>query len=543
MADESTIVDAPTQGNDTDSPQDSTKNVEKTGSGARNSVTIMVCTLLSRLLGIVKARAISSVFGASGTADVINFTFNIPNSFRKLFAEGALTSAYIPVFAASIDDDPKQLTESRRLMSTLIGFQLLLFIPLVVVTWFSAPQIISFLSDFSDPSQIALSAGLLGWFMIFLATISIGSVFNGMLQCHGSFFTAAAAPLLFSLSVIFSVLYASRYIGAYSMALGTVVGGVLQAGCAYLRLRKYGYRLRVSFNFKSESFKRVLHGWWPVTITSLVAVIGQQVAFYFASSLPAGNITAFNNAIIFWQTPYGIFFTAISTVFFPLMSRYYHKGDRVALADSICRGLQYLATFLIPSAILLIILRAESVASVLQTGRFTVADTMLTADVLLWYLLGMLFVAWYGYLQRYCYSIGRYASTLTISIIVTIIDIAVTWILIAKGVGIIALPIANSFSYIVGFIILYIMAVVPLREFSHIKLVRSFCRILVANVPLALVGGIYHSLGLTWWQTGSTFINLLKLAGLFIIAMLVVLVSYVVCKVEFLSVLFHRNKN
>lgn len=516
---------------------------DKQGGGARSSVTIMVCTLLSRLLGIVKARAISSVFGASGTADVINFTFNIPNSFRKLFAEGALTSAYIPVFAGKIEDDPEKLTESRRLMAVLIGFQLLLFLPLVVVTWFCAPQIVSFLSDFSDPSQIRLSAGLLGWFMIFLATISVGSIFNGMLQCHGSFFTAAAAPLLFSFFVIFSVLYTSRYIGAYSMALGTVVGGVLQSGCSYLRLRKYGYRLKVSFDFKSPAFKKVMEGWWPVTITALVAVVSQQVAFYFASSLPEGSITAFNNAIIFWQTPYGIFFTAISTVFFPLMSRYYHKGDLVALSDSIGRGLQYLATFLIPSAILLIALRTESVSTLLQTGRFTVADTLLTSDILLWYLLGMLFVAWYGYLQRYCYSTGRYVSTLSVSIVVAVIDIALTWFLIEKGFGIIALPIANSISYVVGFIILYVMAVSPLREFSHLKLSLSVGKILLANLPLAVACLGYRSLGLSWWQNGSTLMNLLRLAGLFIVAMAIVLVSYLVCKVEFLSMLFRRHKD
>lgn len=510
--------------------------------GAGSSVMIMVCTLLSRLLGIVKARAISSVFGASGTADVINFTFNIPNSFRKLFAEGALTSAYIPVFAAKIEDDPVQLRESRKLMATLIGFQLLLFIPLVVVTWFCASHIVSFLSDFSDPSQIRLSAGLLGWFMIFLATISVGSIFNGMLQCHGSFFTAAAAPLLFSLSVICSVLYASRYIGAYSMALGTVVGGVLQAGCSYVRLRKFGYRLRISFDFTFSAFRKVLEGWWPVTITALVAVVSQQVAFYFASSLPEGSITAFNNAIIFWQTPYGIFFTAISTVFFPLMSRYYHAGDRQALADSINRGLQYLATFLVPSAILLIALRNEAVSAVLQTGRFTVGDTLLTADVLLWYLVGMLFVAWYGYLQRYCYSIGRYVSTLTVSIIVAVMDIAVTWLLIAKGVGIVALPIANSLSYVIGFLVLYEMSVLRLREFSHAKLLLSIGKLLLANIPLVMACYGYKSLGMTWWQTGSTLVNLLRLAGLLVAAMLIVLASYLLCRIEFMSVLLRRRK-
>ncbi len=509
--------------------------------GARNSIVIMVCTLLSRLLGIVKARAISGVFGATGIADVINFTFNIPNNFRKLFAEGALTSAYIPVFSAKLEDGAGQLEESERLLSALVTFQLLLFIPLAVVSWMFGPQIIGFLSDFSDPAQIRLSAGLLIWFMVFLATISVAAVFNGLLQCHGSFFTAAASPLLFSISVIVSVLYASRYLGAYSMALGTVVGGLLQASAAYVRLRRFGYRLRPVFNFRFPAFRSVMEGWWPVMLTSLVSVLSQQFAFYFASRLPQGSVTAFNNAIIFWQTPYGIFFTAISAVFFPMMSRNFHRGDRGALADSLRRGLEYLATFMIPSAVVLIALRTEAVASILQTGRFSVSDTLLTAEVLFWYLLGMLFVSWYGFLQRYCYSTGTYRSTLTVSVVVATIDVLLTWTMVSAGVGVRALAIANSISYFVGFVILYAMTVSRLHEFSNRRMLYTMLKICVANIPLAAACRWYVELGFDWWVSGSTFGNLLRLSGLLLGAVAIVFVSYSLLRVEFLSVLKRRR--
>ncbi len=535
-------VEQPFVGLDGEERPDEVPQQESQRRGARSSVIVMACTLLSRLLGIVKTRAISSVFGATGTADVINFTFNIPNNFRKLFAEGAMNSAYIPVFASLEGADVQDTSGAQRLMAVLNGFQLLMFLPLTIATWIFAPQIVSFLSDFRDPTQLRLSAGLLGWFMLFLATISIGSVFNGMLQCRGSFFAAAAAPLLFSVSVICSVLFASQYIGAYSMALGTVVGGVLQTLCSYLRLRQFGYRLRFSFDFRLPAFRQVMQGWWPVTLSSLVAVVSQQVAFTFASSLSTGSVTAFNNAIIFWQTPYGIFFTAISTVLFPQMSRAFSRGDRKALADTIVRGLQYLATFLVPAAIALLAIRKEAVGAVLQTGKYTQADTLLTAQVLTWYLIGMLPVAWYGFIQRYCYSVGKFKSTLTVSVIVTAIDIALTWTFITCGWQIISLPIANSISFVVGCIILYFVAVRPLQEFSPRMLAISVGKVLLANIPLAIASVAYSLWSPSWWQAGSTLGNLAILMGLLLAAGAITFASYFVAHVDFLSVLTSRKR-
>ena len=128
---------------------------------ASNSVTIMVCTMISRLLGIVKARAIATVFGATGVADIINFTFNIPNNFRKLFAEGALSSAYIPVFTSLIAEEKGRQGKSAMLLSRMQAFQLLFMIPLILHTWIWKEDIIRFLSDFSDSDKILLSGRLL----------------------------------------------------------------------------------------------------------------------------------------------------------------------------------------------------------------------------------------------------------------------------------------------------------------------------------------------------------------------------------------------
>ena len=509
-------------------------------STTRNSMVVMVCTLISRMLGIVKARTIAVVFGATGIADVINFTFNIPNNFRKLFAEGALGSAFIPVFSASISYEGEGITQSVELLKRMQAFQLLISLPMLILTYAFRFQIINLLSDFQESGQIILSASLLIYFMIFLLTISFAALYGGVLQCHGSFFTAAAAPLLFSLSVIFSVLFLTTYLGPYSMAVGVVIGGFLQALTTFLRLRKYGYRMSLSFDFTYIPFRRVMSRWIPVTGSSIVAIIGQQVAYYFATMLQEGSVTALSNAIILWQAPYGIFFSAIATVFFPAMVVAFQKNESERLGKLISQGLVYLATFLIPCAVLLIALRREFIAVLLQSGRFTLADTLRTAEVLIWFLAGMIFVAWYGFLQRYCFSIDRYKLILNVSILVSSIDIMLTWFLIKNGVGIQSLSLANSIAYGLGVIILYRQTVVPLQGFAHKNLARKIVRIVIANIPLALVLVWYRLTNPTWWQLGSSLKTFIVLLIISLIAVTIVLISYVVAKVEFLQML--RNK-
>ncbi|MCK9287225.1 MAG: murein biosynthesis integral membrane protein MurJ [Sphaerochaetaceae bacterium] len=507
-----------------------------------NSTIVMCCTLLSRLLGIVKARVIAVHFGMTGVADVINFTFNVPNNFRKLFAEGALNSAYIPVFAASIATEDSNRSVSRALLARIQGFQLLIFSPMVLLTWFFREPIIRFLSDFTDSGQIRLSADLLFYFMIFLLTISLSSIYQGVLQCHGSFFVASAAPLSFSLSVIASVTLLSQSIGAFSMAVGTITGGILQGTISLLGLRRFGYGAAISFRFNEKQFKQVMRAWMPVTLGAVVQMLGQQVAFFFASTLPTGSITAFSNAIIFWQTPYGIFFTAIATVYFPALVTASKTVDHdQAVGNLVREGLANLATFLIPSAILLVTLRHETVAVILQGGLFTVADTLLTAKVLLWYAVGMLAVAWFGFLQRVNFALLRFRHVLSIVTLVIVLDIGLTWIMVANHVGIEALSIANSIAYFVGVIVFAVTSKGLLTTFRLRQFLLAIGKIGLANLPLVICGIMYTRIANNWWISGTTLPNVLYLVLLYLAAILIVFVSYRIARIEFLDVLRKRR--
>ena len=498
----------------------------------------MLCTLISRVLGIVRARVIGSIFGASGVADVINFTFNIPNNFRKIFAEGAINASIIPYFSRLIESDDTKAT--KRLFALLCTYQTLILLPLVLVSYLYGEPLLAFFSDF-DGSLLILGAKLLPFFMVYLLTISVGSVFNGLLHCHKSFFHSHAAPLLFSFSVIFGVQFLHPYFGAMSMAYSAVFGGLLQGAYSYLVVRKYGYRIKIAFDTKGTPFKPLMKSWLQMVVSSLIVVIAQMVAFWFASSLSEGSVTAFSNSLIFWQAPYGIFFNAIVAVSFPMMSRAYGLSRNDELQRFTREALVNLLTFLLPSTILLFALSNESVSAVLQTGNYTLEDSNLTALILRYYLLGMTASAWFSLLQRVGYSAERHKTMTKVTLFMSILDIAMMWLFIHLDLGIIALPLASIVSFSLSSILLaYILRdLYPL--YKDRALGKGVLRVVVANIPLLALSVLYSLFDLRWYETGSTLANLGLVAILGCVGVGVTLLSYSIADIPFLRLLRQKR--
>jgi len=497
----------------------------------RHSLTVMLLTMASRLLGIVKAKVIGSVFGSGATADVINFTYNIPNNFRKLFAEGAMSSAYVPVFSKQIGEGKKD--EANILLDLLFSWQVILFAILVIFTVFFGDDVIAAFSDFGT-SEIRLGGALLPFFMAFLGEISLATVFNSLLQCHRHFFEASFSPLLFSVVVIFGIVYGKT---PMAMAYSVVGGGLLQFAYSAIQGRRIGYRLHVRFNVRLGSFPLVVKRWLIVMYASIIQIIGQQVSYSFASMLPSGSVTAFSNATIFWQTPYGIFFTAISTVYFPLMSQAWAKQEKNQLRNEVGRGLEYLATFMLPSAILLGTLANECVSSVLQSGAYTKEVALQTAEVVRSFTWGMLFIAWYGFLQRFCYSVDRYPLVLVLTTLQTGLDIMLSYLFIKTGHRVSSLAVSGNIAFIITLSILFfrIRDVYDVR--TDMTLWKSLSKLVLTNLPLGLLCILYRSMKPVWWESGSNWKNFGFTCVLGCVGLGVVLVSYRLGNIPFVSIL------
>lgn len=479
-----------------------------------STIVVMASTLVSRLLGFVRIAAIGAIFGATGEADVLNLVFNIPNNLRKLLAEGALSSAFLPVLTASHVEDPDG-NASRELVRRLVGFQLMILLPLIAVSFVFSQQIVNFILDFPQLERQVLAAQLFRWIIIYILFISVAAVYMGTLNSHSRFLVASLTPLLFSISVISSVLLLHRQMGIFSIVVGVLVGGVAQILVQAPAMKRLGYVFRPRFDLSSPRFRKVMRQWLPVVSTASVFTINQQVAFYFASGLTDGSGSALSNALVFWQLPFGIFGAAITTVSFPAMSRQHANNDLDGLRQSVNGGLRALLLLLVPAGTGLAVLGEPIIAIALQRGAFTVPDTIRAAAVLRWYSIGLFSVAAYNFLQRFFYARGDYRTPLRIAIVTVTIDVLLSVYLKETALGVGGLALANSIAFTIGFLAFALQVhrrisvpsyplLVPLAESVSASAVG-------AGIAFLLLPAAARVVSPDWWLRGSSLVGFLVL--------------------------------
>ncbi len=483
------------------------------GGTARSTAAVMGLTTLSRLLGFVRQAALNAIFGATGSADVLNAVFNIPNNLRKLLAEGALSSAFIPVLSQSIAArEVGQDGKPDDIVRRLIGFQYVVLVPLLIVSVLFARPIIEVVLDFPDPGRQALAVGLFRWFIHYTLLISLSAVMMGSLNSSNRFAVPAFAPILFSLSVILALLFLSHQLGVYAMVVGVIGGGLAQILFQLPQFRRAGFSFSPLFSFRDPAFRRILSRWVPVVAASSIFAINQLIAFRFASGLEDGSSSALANAVIFWQLPQGIFAVSVTTVLFPKMSRQAGQNDKAGLRASVNRGLRSISALLIPSSVLLAIFGPEVIAVAFQRGEFNASDTMRTAEVLVFYCVGMVGVSCYTFLQRFFYASSDYRNPIFTAAAILLLNVTFSLWLKETVLGPAGLALANSIGFTVGSLVLTLIARRKLNGIGGRDIVSTVWKATAA----ALVGGLIIAgskaiLG-PWWLAGSSVRGVLLLA-------------------------------
>lgn len=484
----------------------------------------MVLTLLSRCLGVVKAMVTSHYFGAGALNDAINFAYNIPNNARKLFAEGAFSASYIPSFAKNKERRDK----TQKLASLLLTVQLLFFIPVIVLTFLFGRNIITALSAFQNAEQIKIASTLLPLFTVFLTFISFGSIFSGILQAHSLFFMVGLCPIFYSGSVILAIIFFAPQYSYLAFGYGTIVGSFLQFLSCFFACNRLGLKLSLSFDFKDKDFVSVMKRLLPISLTNIIALLSQQITYYLASFLSEGSISAFANSIILYQTPYGIFFTAIATVYYPIFS-----DDKNDTLDALNKSLVDLFTFLLPSSLALLTLSKEIISALFQHGAFKLENTLLTNQVASIYFIALSIMGGFSLLQRYNIARGNHWYTTGVIIITTSLDLLLSFIMIKTIHNVIALPLAFIISQGFGILLLFI----KVKGFDFKKWMKSISKLVLCNLPLLIFCLVIKSLRLTYYMQGTTIKGLLLTVALGLLMIVITLISYIIFKVPFLRAL------
>lgn len=512
----------------------------------RSSITtfiVMGTTLFSRILGFLRTAVISYIFGASGTADVINLTFAIPNNLRKLMAEGALSAAFIPVLTETIDKDKENKTNlTQKVFSNLLAFQLIIIIPIsILAIIFAKPLMTNILTQFKNKEQIDLSITLFRYFINYLLFISISAVLMGLLNSLNHFFIPAFTPILFSISVLSSIFFLHKIIGVYSMAVGVLLGGIAQIFFQYPKIYRMGYKLTPNFSFRNDYFLKIIKQWLPVVATSSLFTINQQIAFLFSSGLEYGSTSAIVNALVFWQLPFGIFSASITTVLFPKMSRQARQEDIEGLRDTLNYGIRLLFSLLIPSALIYIFFGKIIIATALQRGLFTAENTIMTHNVLKLYSLGLFSIGGFNFLQRFFYSRRKYYIPFLTALFVCLIDIILSLLLKETNLRVSGLALANSIAFTIGFLILLFLSRKSLNSINGFSILTTIGKVIVSVIPASLISIYILKIIGDSWNTSSTIYNLFILILIFSMWLVVTFFMYKITHLEIVDFILKRR--
>lgn len=516
------------------------KNKNFSNSSKAMTLILGFFTGISRILGFLRQVLFVYFFGAGNAADVFNFAFNIPNNLRKLLAEGALSSAYIPEISASLQRDPTK-KEAALIVRTQLTFQLIVLIPLTILMIYFAPEIIHFLSDFTDEHSTIASIKLFRYLIFYLMLVSISAILMASLNAVSRFVIPGITPVLFSIAVITSIFLFHKSFSIYAMVIGVLGGGLAQILFQIPQFIKEGFSLAPRFDFTSPPFVRILLRYFPVVLSSGIFMVLEMFAHYLASKMEVGSITAIANSLVIWQLPFGIFSVSIITVLFPKMSRQAHRSDIDGLKKSICEGLNGFISFIIPSSLFLYFVAPLVVSAIYYRGAFTLENVDATAYVLKAYSVGLIFISGFQFLQRYFYASNSYVIPFVASLFVALVDVSFSILFYRMGLGATGLAWSNTICYFLGFLFLLICMVVSLKGMLIVPIFKTFLKVVISMAPMMGIIWGFNSFFPYIYTTSSSLIRILALFLLASCCILLVLLLYILMKVEVFSDIFIRK--
>ena len=411
-----------------------------------SSVKMAMATFSSRILGLVREQAIAQYFGASGLTDAFNVAFRIPNILRDLFAEGAFSSAFVPIFT-----EAKQLSEqeARRLLWAL--FVLLggvtAFLSILIFAF--APQILEFFtSDLftGDVERYNITVTLIRIMSPFLLFVSLAALFMGALNSLKMFFLPALAPALFNIIMILSIIFISPilktmgYHPILSLGIGVLVGGFVQMIFQLPPLFKKAYGPISPGSFINHYTKRVFHRVGIGTIGIAATQINILITTILATGTVVGAVSWLNYAFRLFQFPVGILSVSIAGSNLVHFSDAWKSGDRGEAKATLKSSYILSLVTIVPAFALLYAMSSEAVNLVYERGAFDRSDTLETAMALRYYLYGLPFYGLYKIFAPTFFTLDRPKIPVYISMTAIAFNIIFCLALVPKyGFGVLAL--------------------------------------------------------------------------------------------------------
>lgn len=506
---------------------------------------VSLLTLLSRLVGYARDVTVAYYFGASFQTDAFYVAYRIPNLLRRLFAEGSLTVAFIPVFTDYLN---KERSKAKSALNSIFST---LFIILIVVTLLGvilSPYIIKLFAFGFDQETFELAVRLNRIMFPYILFISLAALSMGVLNSLRHFFAPAFSPVIFNLAIIASIVLFYSYLEKPIMALayGVITGGVLQLLINFPFLKAKNFLFSFSSNLFHPAVKRLGILIAPQLFGLAVYNLNILVNTQFASFMPSGTVTYlfFSERLI--ELPLGVIAVSIATVMLPKLSSEVVAENIEEFKRSYVYSIKLMFFILLPALVGLIVLRVPICNVLFQRGEFTYDAVISTSQALLGYSIGIWAVGGLRTTVPAFYALQDTKTPVIVAFFAFIINIIFGYTLgFIFSLNHLGLALASSISSIFNFFLLIYLLNYRVGNLINSSLIWYFIKILLLSVIMGFIAweiSEYFN-----WSESVTFIR--KVSILIVSIMSSALIYFVLSKFlkiseadYILNMLFSRAK-
>lgn len=365
------------------------------GNIARAAGVLGSATMLSRIMGMVRDMVVSRLFGAGLATDAFFAAFQIPNMLRRFFAEGALTAAFVPTFSSVLKQQGDE--KARELANICFTLLTVLMAGITLAGIVFSPYIVGlmFPGFMAEPGKFELAVLLNRLMFPYIFFISLVALCMGILNTLRHFFTPAISTVFLNISMILAALCLNRFfeVPITSLAIGVLLGGLFQLIIQLPVLWQKGFPIRPVFDFSNPEVRKIALLMLPSVFGVGVYYLNITVGSILASLLPQGSVSYLYYAQRLFEFPQGIFTVSVAQAVLPSMSKQAAEGDLEGMKDSLSFALRLTLFFTIPAMAGLMACSIPILSLLFMGGAFDYSKVANSAEALLYYSLGLSFVA------------------------------------------------------------------------------------------------------------------------------------------------------
>ncbi|HUH67125.1 MAG TPA: murein biosynthesis integral membrane protein MurJ [Syntrophales bacterium] len=479
---------------------------------AKAAGVVSLATMLSRIFGFLRDMVVAAFFGAGLTTDAFFIAFRIPNVLRRLIGEGSLTVSFVPVFTECLKNKKEEAYELADVAFTALSIILVIvsilgviFSPLIVTLQVPGWYI-------KHPSHYHLTVFLNRLMFPYIFFMALVALCMGILNSLRHFAAPALSPVILNISMILAALLLRDYFAepVIALAIGVMVGGILQLAMQWPFLIKLGVRLKPNFNFGHPGLKKIVLLLLPAAFGASVYQINVVVGGILASFLPTGSVSYLYYADRMVELPLGLFGIAIGTAALPSFSLQVANGDFHDLKRTISFSLRLVLFVTVPAMLALIVLAVPIISVLFERGVFSAVSTFLTAQALVCYAVGLWAFSVIRVIVSAFYSLQDAKSPMKAAIVALLVNVVCSIVLMfpMQHNG---LALATSIATAVNVIMLSVNLKGKIGTFLDKDFYRSLFKIFVSSLAMWGVILLVEML-LPWQDHGSLRERILFLA-------------------------------